>query len=179
MNFASLNNLAKTYSFYSNQVKKNNEIQRSIVMESTQEILSRLKLLSHIQKGEKIGSRNMSLQQDGWFTRFDRSWINPDNRNNTLKLLRDIVSRTFDILIPNVTSSRERDIIQCKLIIKDLIKSQAGILNLKNTYICDKKFGCDLDILCEQIIARLAEIRKDHPTLFDIEEETKDDNSLP
>lgn len=181
MNFASLNNLVRTYNFYSNQVKKNNEFQNRIIMESTQEILSRLKLLSHIQKGEKIGSRNMTLQQDGWFTRFDRSWVNPDNRSNTLKLLRDIIYRSFEILIHNVNSQRERDIIQCKLIIKDLIKAQNGIINLKNTYVCDKKFGCDIDTLCEEVIARLSEIRKEHNTLFENDEifENKDENTLP
>lgn len=154
-------------------------------MESTPEILSRLKLLGHIQKGEKINSRTMGFQQDGWATRLNRTWISPDNRNNTLKLVREVISRAFEILTHNIASTRESDIIQCKLIVQDLMKAQAGLLNLKSTYADDVKFGCDLDILFQQIVARLAEVKKGYPGLFDPDPlqqviEAKDpDNSLP
>lgn len=154
-------------------------------MESTPEILSRLKLLGHIQKGEKISSRTMVLQPDGWTTRLNRTWISPDNRNNTLKLVREIISRAFEILTHNISSTRESDIIQCKLIIQDLVKAQAGLLNLKSTYGDDIKFGCDLDILFQQIVARLAEVKKSYPHLFEpdplqqVIEAKETDNSLP
>lgn len=161
-------------------IKKEDTIQN---MESTQEILSRLKLLGHIQKGDKIGSRNMILQPDGWATRITRTLIYPDNRNNTLKLIREILSRSVEILLYNISSDKESNIIQCKIIIQDLIKAQTGLSNLKSTYDTDIKFGCDLDILYQQITARLAEIKKSYGYLFDIdplqsEIEIKD-NSLP
>jgi hypothetical protein len=166
-------------------IKKEAEFE-SIVMESTPEILSRLKLLGHIQKGEKISSRTMVLQPDGWATRLNRMWISPDNRNNTLKLVREIISRSFEILTHNITSQRESEIIQCKLIIQDLMKAQNGLLNLKSTYSDDIKFRCDLDILLQQIVARLAEVRKGYGSLFDpdplqqiIEPRGDTDNSLP
>ena len=164
---------------------KKEDSSSNIIMESTPEILSRLKLLSHIQKGDKIGSRNMILQQDGWATRVSRTLIYPDNRNNTLKLIREILSRSFEILLHNITSDRESNIIQCKMIIQDLIKAQSGLSNLKSTYDTDVKFGCDLDILYQQISARLAEIKKGYSHLFEVDPlqniiEVKDaDNSLP
>lgn len=139
----------------------------SIFMESTSEILSRLKLLGHIQKGEKLASRTMLLQQDGWSTRLNRSWIAPDNRNNTLKIIREVITRAFEILIHNLSSDKESDSIQCKMIVQDLIKSQVGILNLKFTYGDDTKFGCDLDILIQLVLARLAEIKTKNPSLFE------------
>lgn len=151
----------------------------SIVMESAPEILSRLKLLGHIQRGEKIGCRNMILQPDGWLTKITRTWIYPDNRTNTLKLLREIISRSFEILIHNLSSVRESDIMQCKHIIADLTKSQVGLNNLKNTYSDDVKFGCDIIILEQQIIARLSEIKKEYPNLFEIDHAVEEsDKSL-
>lgn len=165
-------------------IKRDKEFE-SIVMESTPEILSRLKLLGHIQKGEKISSKTMVLQPDGWTTRLNRTWISPDNRNNTLKLVREIVSRAFEILTHNINSTRESEIIQCRQIVQDLLKAQGGLMNLKITYGDDVKFGCDLDILLQQILARLAEIKKGYQHLFTVDplqqvfEAKETDNSLP
>lgn len=165
------------------QIKGGSEFE-SVIMESTPEILSRLKLLGHIQKGEKLGSRNMIIQPDCWATRINRTWISPDNRNNTLKLVREVIGRAFEILTHNINTIRESELIQCKLIIQDLIKAQSGLLNLKSTYAEDVKFGCDIEILLQQIAARLAEIKKSYSGLFETDPlqnsiETKEaDNSL-
>lgn len=136
-------------------------------MESTPEILSRLKLLSHIQKGEKLGSKTMTLQADTWYTRLVRTWVSPDNRQNTLKLIREVVSRAFEILLHAIGSTKESDVFQCRSIVTDLHKCQTGLHNLKATYSEDIKFGCDMDILLQQIAARLSEIRKGYPSLFE------------
>ena len=141
----------------------------SIVMEPNTEILSRLKFLSHIQKGDKISSRNMTLQMDCWATRVTRTWITPDNRANTLKLIREIVTRSFEILMTKVGSKKEGDLVECRDIVSDLNKAKSGLLNLKTTYDADIKFGCDLDILLRQISAKLAEIQKDTPGLCEID----------
>lgn len=165
-------------------IKREGEFQ-TIVMESTPEILSRLKFLGHIPKGNKINCRSMTFQQDGWITRLQRSWITPDNRNNTLKLIREIISRAFEILTHNITSVKENDIIQCKIIVTDLLKAKGGLFNLKDTYSDDTKFTCDLDVLLQQIVARLAEVKKGYPHLFDPDplhttiESKEPDNSLP
>lgn len=174
--------IACSSSYLYELIKRDTEYQ-SVVMEPTPEILSRLKLLSHIQKGEKLLVRNMSIQQDNWFTRIMRTWVAPDNRQNTLKLTKEIISRSFEILIHNIKSEKEADIFQCRMIIHDLIKAKDGLLNLKATYVDDIKFGCDIDILLQQIAARLSEIKKDHEALFtpDILEqsvEKKGDNTL-
>ena len=139
----------------------------SVIMESTSEILSCLKVLGCIQRGEKLSSRNMVLQQDGWMTRINRTIINPDNRVHTLKTVRDIITRSFEILTHTIGSSKESDVITCRMIISDLIKSESGIINLKSTYGDDTKFGCDIEILIQQIEARLAEIKINHKHLFE------------
>lgn len=149
-------------------IKREGEYQ-SIIMESTAEILSRLKLLSHIQKGEKLAVRNMTLQVDSWYTRFMRTWISPDNRQNSLKMIREVISRSFEILFHNIESKKESDIYQCKMIVTDLQKSQYGLLNMKATYSDDIKFGCDVDILLQQIMARLTEVKKMYVHLFDVD----------
>ena len=53
-------------------------------MESDKEVISRLKFIGKIQKGEKINVKYMFVQPKGIATRISRTIINQDNRNNTL-----------------------------------------------------------------------------------------------
>lgn len=138
---------------------------QDLSMESTAEILSRLKFLGQIQKNEKIFTKGLTKQPDGWLTRFSRSFVAPDNRVNTLKFVRDVISRSFDILLSSITHSDEKKI-DCRSVVKDLIKAQHGLSNLKETYIEDLKFCCDMDVFIEQIVFRLTEIKAKHPDLF-------------
>lgn len=143
-----------------------NNTDTSSIMETTPEILSRLKLIGHIRKGDKICVRNLFFQPDGWFTRLQRAFVTPDNRQNTYKFVRDVITRSFEILSHNITSPKESDIFQCKIMIQDLIRAQSGMLNLKHTYEDDCKFGCDIEVLLQLITARLSEIKKGYPKLF-------------
>lgn len=146
---------------------KQTDYQTTTLMDNSSEVLSRLKFLSCIEKGEKISVRTMTLQPDGWSTRISRTLINHDNRNNTLKFIREIISRSLEILGILLLSEKEADMYQAKLIIKDLIRSQDGIDNLKTTYIDDKKFTCDIDVILQQIKSRLNDIKSSHQGLVE------------
>jgi hypothetical protein len=139
----------------------------SSMMESTPETLSRLKLIGHFEKGTKLSIKTFNFQPDGWVTRIIRSFISPDNRQNTFKFVKEVVGRSFEILGSNLKSSSEADIQLCKGIIRDLQEAQLGIKNLKTTYAEDQKYGCDIDVLLQNISARLSEIKKHHEFLFE------------
>src|SRR3989344_236462 len=103
----------------------------NLSMESTNEIFSRLKFLGHIQKGDKISVKNLYFQPDGWTTRFSRLFIYPDNRNNTLKFIKEVINRTFEIL--NAAKDTTNQLFLAKTIIQDLNKAEQGLINLKTT----------------------------------------------
>jgi hypothetical protein len=48
----------------------------------------------------------------------------------------------------------------CNNLIDDLKKSKSGIVNLKDTYVEDIKFCCDLETLLQMIDAKLIEYNK-------------------
>lgn len=165
---------------------KGDSSDQSLIMESTAEILSRLKLLGHIRKGAKLASRTMTIQPEGIVTTIQRSILYPENRQTTLRVINEVISRSFEILLHNIQSKKESDIFQCKMIIRDLIHAQTGLNNLMGTYDNDFKFKCDLTIVIQQIVARLCELQKDYPDLFVQEplpdtlvEKKTDTNSLP
>jgi hypothetical protein len=127
-------------------------------MESDNEIISRLKFIGKVQKGEKVNVKYMFVQPEGIITRISRTVINQDNRNNTLNFLRSTITRTFEIITSYSSSTKESHRHIFSHIIKDLQQAKTGLLNLKDTYLSDIKFTCDIDTLLQDIDAKLSEI---------------------
>ena len=128
---------------------------------SDQDTISKLKFIAKLQKGEKINVRYMYIQPDGFVTRFSRTFINIDNRENTLTFIRGTIKRSFEIIkeylyLENKDSRKQTAI----NIIEDLKQAQGGIQNLKHTYIEDPMFGSKMDTLMEDINSRITEIEK-------------------
>src|SRR3990167_6694981 len=119
-----------------------------ISMENNEEIIARLKFIGHIQKDEKINVRHVNKQPHTIYTKISRTFLYPDNRNNSLKFIRDVIARTFDILESYI---HHENFVAGKSIVLDLVKAKQGITNLKYTYGDDTKFSCDLDVLIEII----------------------------
>lgn len=129
-------------------------------MDNAREIMSRLKFIGKIQKGEKINTRYMFVQSDNWITSLYRTIINQDNRMNALEFIQETINRSFDLITILEMSEIESNILLCENIIRDVINSKNGILNIKETYGLDIKFSCDMDTIIQHIDAKLIEISK-------------------
>jgi len=127
-------------------------------MESDKEVISRLKFIGKVQKGEKINVKYMFVQPEGIATRISRTLINQDNRQNTLNFVRTTVNRIFEIINTYSSSHKESQRHICAHIIQDLKTSKNGLRNLKETYLSDIKFCCDMDTILQDIDAKLSEI---------------------
>lgn len=124
------------------------------VMDAEQEVISNLKFISMVKKNEKINTQFMYIQKNSIFTRFARTFINPDNRYNTLTFLQRTVNNTFQIL-ERYKKSKRRDEQHVRNIIKDLYKARIGLTNIQETYTDDLKFRCDITTLIETIENRV------------------------
>ena len=138
----------------------------SICTETTDEIISRLKFIGLIQKDEKINVRNVNKQPNTFFTRISRTLISPDNRWNTLKFVRDVISRSFEIIEKTLSDGNT---ITTQGVVNDLVKARQGIANLKYTYSDDTKFCCDMDVTIQNIEIKIGNLRSHHPFLFEKE----------
>lgn len=136
----------------------------SICMENHEEIISRLKFIGHIQKDEKINVRHVNRQPNTIYTKLSRSILYPDNRNNALKFVKDVVARSFEII---EQYNHQGNFLVSKGIVADLLKARQGILNLKYTYNDDTKFCCDMDVVIEIIASKITELQVSRPDLFD------------
>jgi hypothetical protein len=124
-------------------------------MDSNQEIISKLKFIGKIKKGEKINTRHMYVQPDGLSTSIIRTFIYQDNRGNVLNFCQETISRAFELLVTYERSDKNTEQVLFGHLLSDLQQATNGLANLKFTYIADTKFCCDMDTLLQIITARL------------------------
>jgi hypothetical protein len=128
-------------------------------MESHKEVISKLKFIGKLQKGEKINAKLLYVQQEGLVTQLARTLLQ-DNRTKTLSFVQDTINKSFELITYYDRSNRVSERIMCNNLIDDLKKSKSGIVNLKDTYVDDIKFCCDLETLLQMIDAKLIEYNK-------------------
>lgn len=124
-------------------------------MDGNQEIISRLKFIGRLKKGEKINTRHMYVQPDGIGTSLSRTFAYQDNRGNALNFCQETISRSFELLITYERSDTHTEKVLWGKLLEDLQQSTVGLKNLKFTYITDTKFCCDMDTLLENVLAKL------------------------
>ena len=125
------------------------------IMNTEQEILSRLKFIGKVKKGEKINTHHMYVQPEGFLTNLKRTFWIHDNRSNTLTFIQDTISRSFELLLTYERSEKDTEKLLAEKIVKDLRMASIGLQNFKNTYFVDTKFCCDIDTIIEHIAAKL------------------------
>tara|TARA_B110000438_G_C15789650_1_gene640045 strand:- start:458 stop:973 length:516 start_codon:yes stop_codon:yes gene_type:complete len=137
-------------------------------MSDNDQLISRLKFLSKINKNEKIDTKNLVVQAaDTYYTSLTRTY-KQDSRNNTLSFIQSIIRNSF-LLIDKYAKS---DVISEQTIVKhltdDIQNCKLGITNVKSTYESDTMFCCNLDTLLQNIDAKVSELKIKFPNLFNI-----------
>lgn len=188
------------------------------------ELISRLKFIGKIQRGDKINVKHMFIQPESFITKLSRTLFNIDDRANTFIFLTSILGKSFDLLTAQLENTREpptnrgnifrgdeeqpvdidpqggrsgkkgkprgmdiesvlplrgyevqprkdsssySNILSINLS-QDLRNSIVGLKNLKLTYEDDKLFCCKMDVMLEEVSARIIELE----TRYDFLKET-------
>ena len=66
--------------------------------DESREVVKFLKFISKIQKGEKINIYGMFTQSEGIVTSFSRTFINRDNRQNTLNFIEKNINNGISLI---------------------------------------------------------------------------------
>jgi hypothetical protein len=140
-----------------------------IMDQNTSEVISKLKFIGKIQKGEKINVRTLCVQPNNWFTTIVRTLFNTDNRANAYNFIESIINRSFDIINVNRVSISivNRQIVEN--VILDLKQAVIGISNMKDTYEFDVMYCCKLDTLVQSINSRISEITINDINMNDVD----------
>ena len=142
------------------------------MMETTHEVITRLKFIGLVQKGEKINVKNLSVKQTNLLTSLWRMMYQ-ESRETTLDFLTSTVNRAFEIIQICSCSQKQVDRTLCINLIEDLIKSSTGLYNIQCTYSDDRLFWCHIQTLIQAIDVKLNDLRENHPDLFSVFEKEK------
>lgn len=126
-------------------------------MTDNKRVLSALKFICKISKGDKINCKYRFVQQDSLSTTISRTFIYRDSRANTIKFIQEIIDKSFEIVRNYSHSDKPYEKALMENIIADLVLSKVGISNLKDTYAEDLGFCAIVDTILEDIDARLNE----------------------
>ena len=128
-------------------------------MESNSETISKLKLIGKLQNGDKLNTKYVFIQKDGFLTRLSRWLYWVDNRVNTINFVRNTLYSTFTLITTLKKTNRRYDNLILLNIVEDLESAKLGMVNLKNTYADDIKFCCDIETLLESVEVELTKHR--------------------
>jgi len=126
-------------------------------MEVEKETISKLKFIGRIRKNEKINTQHMYIQPCGIITSISRSIIYQDNRTNALNFVCKTIQDSFYLLNKYYENGY---IIPYNRLLDDLSNAKNGLESLKETYITDRKFCCDMDTLIQSIETKLVDVEK-------------------
>ena len=134
-------------------------------MESNSETISKLKLIGKLQNGDKLNTKYVFIQKDGFLTRLSRWLYWQDNRQNTINFVRNTIYSTFTLITTLKKSNKRYENLILLNIVEDLEQAKQGMVNLKNTYADDIKFCCDLETLLEAVEVELTKHRPEEDDL--------------
>ncbi len=136
-------------------------------MESSDEVISKIKMIGKINPDDKIAVKGMYIQKKGLLTSVSRTLINHDNRENTMTFLSTTIKKGFDILSSYystyVSDKKGSDRIMFSNLLADMRNARIGLFNLKATYEGDVMFCCKLETLIQEMDAKLIQYEDDNP----------------
>lgn len=137
-----------------------------VKLDTHKDVITKLKFICQVKKGEKINTKYMYVQPDGVVTRISRTFINVDSRINTITFIKNTLSRSFDIIKLNMSSDKSSERQLALNLVQDLLKCKAGLNNLKLTYVEDTMFNCEMDTIIEEIDSKIIEYRENGGIAF-------------
>lgn len=115
-------------------------------------VVSKLKFLACVKKGDKIHTRYLLLQPKGLLTSLFRS-LYPSDREDTLQFITHVFEQTINLLEKQSVQGQYKD-----NLITDLRNAMQGVCNLKFTYKDDLKIRADIDTLLDTMEVTLASL---------------------
>ena len=106
-------------------------------MESNKEVISKLKFISKIGKGNKINVKYMYVQQDDVLTKLMRTLFHKDNRNNALAFITSAIDNSFEIIKTSLQVEVESKRMLCLNIFNDIKGAKKGIININASALID------------------------------------------
>jgi hypothetical protein len=109
------------------------------------DIISKLKFIGTIRKGEKISVKNLYIQKNNIFTQLHRTFLGREDREATLNFIITILEATYALYLAELDTAIK------KYMIIDIKNARDGIINLTQTYAIDNMYTCRLNFILQKL----------------------------
>jgi len=147
--FINTENIENIESFEINEKESDNNSKVNIFTPiDINNIFINLRLITKLEIGNKIYINNNFINIDNSYIKSISRWYNDFNRYDNLNFVKKVIENSFllnDELIKN------KDLVLLKRLNNELKLIIYGLINYKQTYINDKLFHSEIDVLNENI----------------------------
>jgi hypothetical protein len=148
--------------------------------EENKDLITKLKIIGQAKKGYKLNTRTLQYQRaNSAFASFVRSFISVNNRNDTMRMIKTVISQSLETLHCKIAHADQMSKFVAQTLIRDLVQAQTGINELQETYEDDTDFCCSMKTQNDFITAYLNSLRQTVPDLFIGVNESKNVHSFP
>ena len=133
-------------------IKTNNNQEEIYNQNDIDDIFINLKIISKIEIGDKIMENEKYINIDKSYLQFILRWYFEINRINNLNFINKIYKQSFDLY--DYFQKNDMELLLLRLN-TELKYSIGGLINYKQTYINDKLFQSEIDVLIENIRSKI------------------------
>ena len=120
-----------------------------------EDIFINLRLISRIEVGDKLIQNNKHVNIDNSYLQFITRKINGSNRNDNLSFINNVLTKAYHYN-DNLICLRDDNSAQLLFrLTTDLKNAINGLINLKLTYCADKLVQSEIDVMIENIRAKI------------------------
>jgi hypothetical protein len=120
-----------------------------------EDIFVNLRLISRIEVGDKLIQNNKHVNIDNSYLQFITRKLNGSNRNDNLSFINHVLIKAYQYN-DNLIGLRDDNSAQLLFrLTTDLKNAINGLINLKLTYCADKLVQSEIDVMIENIRAKI------------------------
>jgi hypothetical protein len=142
-----------------------------------QDIISKLRFLSKVKKGERLQVDGLAVVENTWYAKFVRAWNTmgeikdtgeiKEGRRKSLAFIKELYETGLRLAksIINETSSYYTDL--WNMLIKGLKDAQPGITNLMNYYESDRLYIAEVETFVDVLNAKINDLVTERKLILD------------
>lgn len=120
--------------------------------ENKEDVFVNLTVISNIVPGDKLLLDDRLLNIDTSRFQFLTRWLRGANRVDTMQFIRSVLEKAFEMNDECVSTKDGKTLLRLMSVLKNVTK---GLGHLKQTYPSDKLIQSEIDVMIENIIAKL------------------------
>jgi hypothetical protein len=150
-----------------------------------QDIISRLRFLSKIKKGERLNVGELSVVGTTWFDKLQRAWTSMganadlgeirEGRKKSLIFITELYDSGLKLAKSMISESSSYNTDIWDMLLRSMKEAQPGIMNLMNYYESDRLYISEVETFMDVLNARIHDLEMERFSILEQDEICEED----